>query len=237
MSAERVIEIARGELGQHEYPPGSNHIGYWNDYDERMQGQPWCLIFLWWCFRKAGERMAFFAGAKTASCGTYARWCTAQSATVPITEVRPGDIVLLNFHGGSSPEHCGLVIEVLGFGLVKTIEGNTSPGEEGSQDNGGCVAQKTRTAAQIVLICRPDYKEEEPVKSDYEKHWAREDIEWAKAAGYVKGYPDGTFHPDEGITRAESVAIQHRVVDHLLGEIAALRAELEGFLSAGRDMT
>jgi hypothetical protein len=132
--------------------------------------------------------------------------------------LQPGDVVLLNFHGGLSPEHCGLVTDVVGFGLVKTIEGNTSPGEEGSQDNGGCVAAKTRTAAQIVLICRPDYKEEEPVKTDYDKHWAREDIDWAKDKGIVKGYPDGSFHPDEPITRAEAVVMLRRLYKLLGGE-------------------
>ena len=218
MSAERVIEVARGELGVTEYPPGSNYVKYWNDYDERMQGQPWCVAFLWWCFQRAGEKMAFFAGAKTASCGTLGRWYKAQGATVPLTDIRAGDIVLLNFHGGMTAEHCGLVTEVLGFGLIKTIEGNTSPGEEGSQDNGGCVAAKTRTAAQIVLICRPDYKEEEPVKTDYDKHWAREDIDWAKEKGIAKGYPDGTFHPDEPITRAEAVVMLRRLYKLLGGE-------------------
>ena len=214
---ERVLEIARGELGTTEYPPGSNHVKYWNDYDERMQGQPWCVIFLWWIFWKAKQAAAFFAGAKTAGCGTLGRWYQAQGMTVPITEIRKGDIVLLNFHGTLTPEHCGIVEEVVGFGLVKTIEGNTSPGEEGSQDNGGCVARKTRTAAQIVMICRPDYKEINMPKTDFEKHWAREDIEWAMDTGIVKGYPDGTFHPDQPITRAEAAVMLRRLYKLLKG--------------------
>lgn len=216
MSVTSVIETARGELGVTEYPPGSNRVKYWNDYDKSWQGQPWCVAFLWWCFQRAGENMAFFAGAKTASCGTLGRWYKAQGATVPITEVKPGDIVLLNFHGGLSAEHCGLVTDVVGFGLVKTIEGNTSPGEEGSQDNGGCVAAKTRTAAQIVQICRPDYKEEEPVKTDYDKHWAKKDIRWCIDRGLLTGYPDGTFQPDKPVTRAEMAVIIRRICDYCL---------------------
>lgn len=212
MSAERVIETARGELGVTEYPPGSNRVKYWDDYDERMQGQPWCVAFLWWCFQKAGEKMAFFAGAKTASCTTLGRWYKAQGATVPITEVQPGDVVLLNFHGGLSAEHCGLVTEVLGFGSVKTIEGNTSPGEEGSQDNGGCVALKLRHISQIVEVCRPIYKEE-PMKkkTDYDEHWAAPQIRWAMMEGLLKGYPDGSFQPDKPVTRAEMAVILHRI--------------------------
>lgn len=68
MSLSKVIEAARGELGYTESPPGSNRTKYWESYDPKMQGQPWCVAFLWWCFAQAGERMAFFGGGKTASC-------------------------------------------------------------------------------------------------------------------------------------------------------------------------
>ena len=39
MSLSKVIEIARGELGEHENPPGSNRVKYWQDYDPAYQGQ------------------------------------------------------------------------------------------------------------------------------------------------------------------------------------------------------
>lgn len=38
MSAEKVIEVARAELGTTEYPPGSNRVKYWDAYDPQMQG-------------------------------------------------------------------------------------------------------------------------------------------------------------------------------------------------------
>lgn len=43
--------------------------------------------------------------------------------------------------------------------------------------------------------------------SDVRGHWAAEEIEKALSRGYVKGFPDGTFHPDRGITRAEFVTM------------------------------
>ena len=67
MSAEKVIQIAREELGYTEFPAGSNRTKYWEVYDPRMQGQPWCVSFLWWCFDRAGERMAFFVAASLAA--------------------------------------------------------------------------------------------------------------------------------------------------------------------------
>lgn len=41
--------------------------------------------------------------------------------------------------------------------------------------------------------------------SDIADHWAKQDIEKAVTAGWVDGYPDGTFRPDKNITRAEFV--------------------------------
>jgi subtilisin family serine protease len=41
------------------------------------------------------------------------------------------------------------------------------------------------------------------VFKDVSSHWARDSIAKAVAKGWVKGYPNGTFRPDEPITRAE----------------------------------
>jgi hypothetical protein len=214
MSLERVLDIAVGELGYTETPP--NRTKYWEAYDPKMQGQPWCVAFLWWCFERAGERMAFFGGGKTASCTTLLRWYKEQGLIYMPSEVEVGDIVIFNFRGGETPEHCGIVVEITPAGIIKTIEGNTSPGEEGSQDNGGCVALKRRYAYQMIACCRPEYKAEEDdmitdKKPDYAGHWAEKDIIWAKERGIMEGYPDGTFRPDQPVTRAELAVILHRL--------------------------
>lgn len=39
--------------------------------------------------------------------------------------------------------------------------------------------------------------------SDIQGHWAERQIEQAVAEGWVDGYPDGSFHPDDTITQAE----------------------------------
>lgn len=207
MSKSKVIELARGELGVTENPPGSNRVRYWDLYDPAYQGQPWCVAFLWWVFQQAGERMAFFGGGKTASCGTLLRWYREQGLTVPVEQVQVGDIVLLNFHGGKDPEHCGLVTDVSywsdGHRAIYTVEGNTSNGS-GSQDNGGCVASKLRYEYQVVGVCRPQYQpEESSPKSDYEGRWSQKAIDIAKADGILTGYPDGSFKPTNSVTREE----------------------------------
>ncbi|MDO5714583.1 MAG: S-layer homology domain-containing protein, partial [Tissierellia bacterium] len=45
---------------------------------------------------------------------------------------------------------------------------------------------------------------------DIEKHWAKEAIEKVYGKEIVKGYPDGTFKPNQKITRAEAVTILNR---------------------------
>ena len=162
--------------------------------------------------------MAFFGGGRTASCGTLLRWYREQGLTVPVSEVQVGDIVLLNFHGGKDPEHCGLVtwksdIINLSTGTpysVWTIEGNTSP-SDGSQDNGGCVCEKTRYPSQIVAVCRPQYKPEEPQPADdITGRWSEADIRWCIKNGLMEGYPDGSWKPKQAVTREELAVVLHR---------------------------
>ena len=46
------------------------------------------------------------------------------------------------------------------------------------------------------------------VFSDVEKgHWAYSYINAASEAGWIQGYPDGTFRPDKEITRTETVTL------------------------------
>ena len=218
MSLSKVIEVARGELGYTEDPPGSNRVKYWDAYDPAFQGQPWCVVFRWWCFREAGERMAFFGGGKTASCSTLLRWYKEQGLNVPVEDVQIGDIVLMNFHGTKDTEHCGLVTEVNRWAVtrelmqIQTIEGNTSV--NGSQDNGGMVAEKTRYPSQIVAVCRPQYQPEEPAPvDDITGHWAEDSIRWCMEHGLMQGYPDGSFQPDRPVTRAELATVIRRLAE------------------------
>ena len=208
MSAEAVIRVARGELGYSEAPAGSNETKYGKAY--AWDCVPWCVIFLWWCFREAGEGEAFYGGKKTASCGTLCRWFAARGQAPEPEDIRPGDILILNFSGTGDTQHCGLVEQVVDRekGWYRTVEGNTSPGSEGSQWNGGCVALKVRNRKNVVGVCRPMYTEE--MKEDHGEHWAEADIRWVLDRGLMKGYPDGSFQPDRPVTRAELAAVLRR---------------------------
>lgn len=52
-------------------------------------------------------------------------------------------------------------------------------------------------------------------KKDYEGHWAEEYIKKAINAGYMTGYPDGSFKPDQPITRAEFARVLSFIIDKL----------------------
>ena len=216
MSLKKVIELARADLGYTESPANSNRTKYGEAYG--MNGQPWCVMALWFWFWEAGERMAFFGGGKTASCSVLLRWYREQGLTVPVEQVQVGDIVILNFSGTQDTQHCGLVVEADKgedgkLISVYTIEGNTSPGLEGSQDNGGCVALKRRFYNQIVGVCRPQYQPEPVAVDDITGHWAEESVRFCMEHGLMKGYPDGTFQPDKAVTRAEVATILKRLVE------------------------
>lgn len=60
--------------------------------------------------------------------------------------------------------------------------------------------------------------------SDLPNEWYREAIAWAETTGVVTGYPDGTFRPDETVTREQFVTMLWR----LEGKPETLK-ELEGF--------
>ena len=61
--------------------------------------------------------------------------------------------------------------------------------------------------------------------SDVKGHWAEANIDLAYALNLINGYPDGTFRPDQQITRAEAMTIVNRVLeraphkDHLLDDM------------------
>ncbi|MEN6325843.1 MAG: S-layer homology domain-containing protein [Syntrophomonas sp.] len=48
-------------------------------------------------------------------------------------------------------------------------------------------------------------------KDVYAGHWAAANIAVAAEAGYLKGYPDGTYHPEEKLSRAQGISLVLRL--------------------------
>lgn len=51
--------------------------------------------------------------------------------------------------------------------------------------------------------------------SDIASHWAKDEIGVAANKGWINGYPDSTFRPDQYITRAEAMTLVNRVLNRL----------------------
>ena len=71
------------------------------------------------------------------------------------------------------------------------------------------------TRAEFTTICaRLDQSESaaERVFSDIGGHWAEQYILRAAALGWTRGYPDGSFRPQNSITRAEAITMINRVL-------------------------
>lgn len=58
--------------------------------------------------------------------------------------------------------------------------------------------------------------------SDINGHWAQKNIELAAGNGWINGYEDGTFRPNNNITRAETFAMINRVLDRQTENVSDL---------------
>lgn len=77
-------------------------------------------------------------------------------------------------------------------------------------------------AAIAARFMASGYGVEDDLFTDIANHWARESINDAAMTQWIHGYPDGTFLPDQVITRAEAVTLVNNVLqrkpdaDHML---------------------
>ncbi|CEO11491.1 glucan endo-1 [[Clostridium] sordellii] len=60
------------------------------------------------------------------------------------------------------------------------------------------------------ILVIPIYVQANPKLNDIYGHWAKKEINQFISSGYVNGYEDGTFRPDNSITRAEFVKLVNK---------------------------
>ncbi|MDO5480033.1 MAG: S-layer homology domain-containing protein, partial [Clostridia bacterium] len=63
-----------------------------------------------------------------------------------------------------------------------------------------------------VMLKLEDAQSSDETFSDINGHWGEKYIKGFVKEGYISGYPDGTFKPDNNITRAEIVTIINRII-------------------------
>lgn len=159
MTAEKILEIARGEIGTKEFPANSNRVKYNNAYYGREvsgSNYAWCAAFVWWVFREAGASELFYGGGKTAYCPSLKSYHKKQAVS---GDYRPGDVIFFNFSGKKNAAHVG-ICESWDGSSITTIDGNTGNGNEA---NGGAVMRRKRAKKYIVGAYRPAYAKKEDV--------------------------------------------------------------------------
>ena len=69
--------------------------------------------------------------------------------------------------------------------------------------------------AAIAARFDPDGDKTPATFSNVSSHWAKDEISIAANHGWIKGYEDGSFKPDQKITRAETMTLVNRVLKRL----------------------
>ena len=146
MKGNKIVEIAKKEVGNAESPANSNKTKYGKWFG--MDGVAWCAIFVSWCYNKAGATLDAitnkngFAGCQAAA--TY--YIKKKSVT---TKPQAGDIVFFDWNGDKRYDHGGIFVEWISKTEFTTIEGNTS---DTNQSNGGTVMQKKRKNKNVLFV-------------------------------------------------------------------------------------
>ena len=147
----KVIEIAKSQLGVKESPPNSNEVKF-NEwfYGKKVSGHlfAWCGTFVSWCFAEAKmplgtiDYLRGFAGCPYAV-NNVSKW--GRLVTVP----QEGDVVFFDWQGDGIFDHTGLFIKDNGGGMFQSIEGNTSLTND---SNGGEVMLRERKYKNAIFV-------------------------------------------------------------------------------------
>lgn len=154
--AAAAVKWALAQVGTVESPWGSNWGGKitgWIQATGYTFPVPWCQ-----CFANA---VAVAGGASQLKTGYTPYVLAGTGGYRPVSEAdaRPGDFVFFKFPGISSAtcDHVGVLTAKPAGGVVRTVEGNTSSGTAGSQNNGGGVYQRVRPTSTVAGYVRPPY--------------------------------------------------------------------------------
>ena len=82
------------------------------------------------------------------------------------------------------------------------------------------------------LAGEPDSKAENVYSDVADAAWYTEAVLWASEAGVVTGYGDGTFGPEDNITREQMAAMLYRYAAYQKYDVTAT-SDLQGFSDAG----
>ena len=154
---EAVVAAAKSQLNFKEGINNDTKFGSWYG----MNHQPWCAMFVSWCFAQAGCSQLIAASTAKGFAGVevFEAWANKNKLVIPTVQVQAGDIVLFDFAKAGKPVHVGIAIGPINPNthLLDTIEGNTAGDSMGSQSNGDVVALKHRALTTVRTVVRPNW--------------------------------------------------------------------------------
>ena len=136
---------------------GNNRVKYWDVYPA-WNGGAWCMTFVQWCLKANGGwydcPLPFYVPSVKADAISEGHWLSKSSSDR--RKVKPGDLVV---YGTFIPAHVGFFEKWHeAFNVVRTIEGNTSSGTGGSQNNGDGVYRRYRSLDWVQGFVSMQYK-------------------------------------------------------------------------------
>lgn len=156
--AKAAVKWALAQVNTIEHPANSNwgpKIEDWIKASGYGSGVPWCQCFV--------NAAAVHGGAPQLKTGYTPAVLAGPGPWDKVTAAgaRAGDLVFFKFPGVSrdSSDHVGILTAAPSGGVVRTVEGNTSSGSGGSQNNGGGVYTRTRPTSIVAGYVRPPYPE------------------------------------------------------------------------------
>lgn len=164
MSSSSVVATALREV-ESGYREGANNdtkYGKWFG----LNNQPWCAIFVSWCFGQNSLSPLVAAQSKKgfASCDTGLKWFAKKNQLIPVGDAQEGDLAFFQFDADAQPDHVGIVVKNnKKLKILVVAEGNTAGDSGGSQSNGDGVYLKKRSYSLVMAVARPKYSK--PVAS------------------------------------------------------------------------
>ena len=156
---DKTVRWALSRVGVVEHPAFSNSGPFISDWIRQGGGEPgyaWCQYFC-----NAGLHVGGGIQLTSGYTPQVVEWAKNHEfdlKLVPLSKARRGDFVYFKFPGvsGDICDHVGLFISQDSNG-VTCVEGNTSPSQAGSQNNGGGVFRKIRSKSLVAFVVQPTY--------------------------------------------------------------------------------
>lgn len=155
VSAKTVLDLAASQVG---YKEGFSN-GHYNNHNkyapavpglEWAQDQPWCDVFVSWCFYKAGQQLPSGVISASVAASRDAWKKAGRFSQYPAVGAHA-------IYGADGSQHTGLVYKY-DKDYIYTIEGNTN--DDGSAEGNGVYRKKRlRRDGYVYGYGYPDYSQ------------------------------------------------------------------------------